>query len=96
MRLNGDDQSNAESCETLRGELAGGVVRGGDEARERPREVAPCVDALEFAGAENGVENSGAPTGLGVAHEKEILFPHGTRTNAIFYSEIAIMPRWRW
>jgi hypothetical protein len=31
-----------------------------------------------------------------VAHEKEILFPHGTRTNAIFYSEIAIMPRWRW
>ena len=31
MRPNEDDRSNAESRETLRGELAGGVVRGGGD-----------------------------------------------------------------
>ena len=56
MKANADDQSSAESSETLRGELAGGVVRGGGEARERPGEVAPFIDALKFAGAEDGVE----------------------------------------
>lgn len=75
MRPTGADPSSAESGETLRGELAGGVVNGGGEARQRPSEVAPGIDALKLAGAEDGIEHGGAPAGIGMADEKEILFP---------------------
>ena len=85
MKRNGDDRSGAESGKALRGKLAGGVIGGGREARERPGQIFPGIDLLEFAGAEDGVEDGGAPTGIGVADEEKVLFPEGTGPDAIFH-----------
>ena len=74
MKPNGDDRSSAEGGEALRGKLVGGEIGGGGEAGERPGEVAPGIDALELAGAEDGIEDGGAPAGVGVADKEEILF----------------------
>ena len=54
------------------GKLAGGLGGGTGEFGEGPREVRPGIDVEKGAGAENRVDDGGAPAGIWMADEKEI------------------------
>ena len=60
-------ESARELGEALGRELAGGVIAGGGQVRERPGQVAPFVDPVQLAGAEDRIEDGGAPAGVGMA-----------------------------
>src|SRR5450759_3512853 len=79
------EESAWELREALRRKLVGGVIGGGGEARKRPGQVAPFVDTVQLAGAEDGVEDGGAPAGVGVADKEEILFSDRAWAYRIFH-----------
>ena len=60
-RAEAAEESAGKLGEALRRELASGVIGGCGEARECPGEVTPFVEAVELAGAEDGVEDGRAP-----------------------------------
>jgi hypothetical protein len=68
----GDGDSAWELSEVLRGKLAGGMIGRSSESWQRPGEIAPFVDLVELAGAQNRVDDGGAPAGIGMADEEEV------------------------
>ena len=80
-----DPESARKLREALRRELVGSLIGGGGEARKSPRQVAPFIDALELAGAEDRIKNRRAPAGVRMADEEEILFPDGAGSDGSFH-----------
>ena len=76
-------ESARELGEALGCELAGGVIGGGGQVRERPGQVAPFVDAVQLAGAEDRIEDGGAPAGVGMADKKVIFLADCTDANGV-------------
>ena len=64
---------SSASEEALRGELPGGLVRGGGEKRQRPVEIPPRVDLQELAGADDGIQDGGVVAGVGVTDEEPVV-----------------------
>ena len=60
-------ESARELGEALGRELVGGVIGGGGQARKRPGQVTPFVETVQLAGAEDRIEDGGAPAGVGMA-----------------------------
>src|ERR1017187_1809144 len=77
------EESARELGEALRRELVGGMVGGGSETRECPGQVAPFVETVQLAGAEDRVEDGGAPTGVGMTDKKIIFFADGADANGV-------------
>src|ERR1017187_470362 len=77
-------ESARELGEALGRELVGGVIGGGCQARQRPGQVAPFIEAVQLAGAEDRVEDGGAPTGAGVTNKEVIFLADGTDANGVF------------
>ena len=75
--------SARELGEALGRELVGGVIGGGGQARERPRQVAPFIEAVQLAGAEDRAEDGGAPTGVGMTDKEVIFLADGADANGV-------------
>src|ERR1017187_5685195 len=67
--------------EFIRGKLRLGVIGGGGEAGKRAVQIGPGIDAEEFAGAENRVDDGGPVASVGMADKKPVFQTKLTRAN---------------
>src|ERR1017187_10090584 len=81
----GGGDSAWKLSEVLRSKLAGGMIGRGGESWKRPGEIAPFVDLVELAGAQDRVDDGGAPDGIWMADEEEVFPGDGARPDAIFH-----------
>src|ERR1017187_555547 len=81
----GGGDSAWKLSEVLRSKLAGGMIGRGGESWKRPGEIAPFVDLVELAGAQDRVDDGGAPAGIWMADEEEVFPGDGARPDAIFH-----------